>query len=107
VRLVDLIPDAEVVWPRAQCHIAIALWLLGSPAQALQPTQRDRLAERLDHPFWPAVCPLDKLALLHLLRGEWGGAAMRTGRQYPGRAQGFRFFEADAHAARGPCPGGA
>jgi predicted ATPase len=78
-------------------HMAVVLWLLGSPAQALQQAQQaHRLAERLGHPFGLAYT-LDQLALLHLLRGEWGAvqecaqavSALAT-------AQGFRFFEAHA-----------
>jgi DNA-binding winged helix-turn-helix (wHTH) protein/predicted ATPase len=78
-------------------HMAIVLWLLGSPAQAVQQAQEAHwLAERLGHPVGLAYA-LDQLALLHLLRGEWRAvqecaqtvSALAT-------AQGFRFFQAHA-----------
>jgi tetratricopeptide (TPR) repeat protein len=78
-------------------HMAIVLWLLGSPAQALQQAQQaHRLAERLGHPFGLAYT-LDHLALLHLLRGEWG-AVQECAQAASGlaTAQGFRFFQAHA-----------
>jgi DNA-binding winged helix-turn-helix (wHTH) protein/predicted ATPase len=78
-------------------HMAIVLWLLGSPAQALQQAQQaHRLAERLGHPFGLAYT-LDHLALLHLLRGEWG-AVQECAQAVSGlaTAQGFRFFQAHA-----------
>jgi predicted ATPase/DNA-binding winged helix-turn-helix (wHTH) protein len=80
-----------------RAHMAIVLWLLGSPAQALQQAQQaHRLAERLEHPFGLAYT-LDQRAVLHLLRGEWG-AAQECAETVSGlaTAQGFRFFEAHA-----------
>jgi predicted ATPase len=45
--------DPGITW---WTHMAIVLWLLGSPAQALQQAQQvHRLAERLEHPFSLAV----------------------------------------------------
>ena len=77
--------------------MGVVLWLLGSPALALQQAQQaHRFAERLEHPFGLAYA-LDRLALLHLLRGEWG--AVRECAQTVNTlaaAQGFRFFEAHA-----------
>jgi DNA-binding winged helix-turn-helix (wHTH) protein/predicted ATPase len=78
-------------------HMAIVLWLLGSPAQALQQAlQAHRLAERLGHPFGLAYA-LDQLAVLRLLRGEWA-ALLECAEAVSAlaQAQGFRFF--DAHA---------
>jgi predicted ATPase len=91
--------DPGITW---WTHMAIVLWLLGSPAQALQQAQQvHRLTERLEHPFSVAYS-LDRLALLHLLRGDWGAAqecaqavsALAT-------AQGFRFFQAHAMLVTG------
>jgi predicted ATPase len=95
-------------------HMAIVLWLLGSPAQALQQAQQaHRLAERLGHPFGLAYT-LDQLALLHLLRGEWGAVQERAQAVSAlATAQGFRFFQAHAMlltgralAAQGETPPG-
>jgi Tetratricopeptide repeat len=61
--------DPGITW----CvHMAVVLWLLGSPAQAVQQAQQvHRLAERLGHPFSLAHT-LNHMARLHLLRGDWG-----------------------------------
>jgi predicted ATPase len=78
-------------------HMAIVLWLLGSPAQAVQQAQRaHRLAERLGQPFSLAYA-LDLLALLHVLRGDWRAVQEQAQAVSTlATAQGFRFFQAHA-----------
>jgi DNA-binding winged helix-turn-helix (wHTH) protein/predicted ATPase len=86
--------DPGITW---WTHMPILLWLLGSPAQALQQAQQvHRVAERLEHPFSLAYSH-DRLACLHVLCGDW--AAAQEHAQAVGAlatAQGFRFFQAHA-----------
>ena len=91
--------DPGITW---WTHMAIVLWELGSPAQALQQAEQvHRLAERLEHPFSVAYS-LARLAFLHLLRGEWRAAQERAQAVSAlATAQGFRLFQAYAMVLTG------
>jgi predicted ATPase len=78
-------------------HMSLALWVLGSPAQAVQQAEEaHRLAERQGHPFSLAAT-LNHLTALHLLCGDWRAvqehaqavSALAT-------AQGFRYLQGQA-----------
>ena len=86
--------DPGITWCT---HIAFPLWLLGSPAQAVQQAQQvHHLAERLEHPFYLAYS-LDRLAFLDLLRGDWRKAQERAQAVSAlATAQGFRLLQAQA-----------
>ncbi len=78
-------------------HMSLALWVLGSPAQAVQQAQQaQRLAERQGHPFSLAAT-LNHLAALHLLCGDWRAVQERAQTVSAlATAQGFRFFQGQA-----------
>jgi hypothetical protein len=86
--------DPGITW---WTHMAVVLWLLGSPERAAQQAQQvHRLAERMEHPFSLAYS-LARLALLHLLRGDWQAAQERAQAVSAlATAQGFRLFQAHA-----------
>ena len=86
--------DPGITW---WTHMAMVLWELGSPAQALQQAEEVlRLAERLEHPFSVAYS-LARLAFLHLMRGEWRAAQERAQAVSAlATAQGFLLFQAHA-----------
>jgi predicted ATPase/DNA-binding winged helix-turn-helix (wHTH) protein len=59
-------------------YLSLALWLLGSPAQAMQQARQAHcLAERQGHPFSLAHT-LNHLAVLHLLCDDWQAVQERA-----------------------------
>lgn len=83
-------------------HVALALWQLGFPDQALQQADETiRLAKPLNHPFSFAMAIFFRRQILQYL-GRHEQAAASIAEEYKlCREQGFAFFEAHAIFGRG------